>query len=291
MLFGMKKKDTQRQLWKVLYKKLNRLASGKKPPSTTFSDAEILSVYLWAVLHDRPVSWASDRNNWPPYWRVKLRLPDDSTVSRRMKTPSLQTLFENLENDCKQQLPPSVCRFIDAKPLPIGGCSKDLQAGYGHAARCKAKGYKLYAIGDLRQGFVAWDILPMQRNEGAVAMDLIQQIDTEGYILGDTAYDQSKLYDAATERNLCLIAIKRKGGLGHRRQSPGRLYSIELLKREFGQTLIAARRCIEQMFGQLTNLSCGLKPLPNWVRTLRRVKNWVRGKLIFNQIWRIIRQT
>lgn len=227
-----------------------------------FSDVEILSVYLWAVLHDRPISWAADKKNWPPYWQKKIRFPDDSTVSRRMKTSSLQKIFEELENDGTQMLPPSICRFIDAKPLPIGGCSKDAQAGYGHAASCKAKGYKFYAIADLKQGFVAWDILPMQRNEGAIAVDLIKQIDSEGYIVGDTAYDQSKLYDAATEKNLCWIAIKRRGKLGHRRQSPGRLYSIELLTREFGQNLIAARRCIEQMFGQLTNLHCGLKHCP-----------------------------
>lgn len=291
MIFCMKKKCMQRQLWKLMYKKLKQLASGKKPPGTKFSDVEILAVYLWAVLNDRPVSWATNDKNWPPYWRKKLRFPDDSTVSRRMKTLSLQKLFENLENDFKELLPPSVCRFIDAKPLPIGGCSKDAQAGYGHAAGCKAKGYKLYAICDLRQGFVAWEIHPIQRNEGEIGLDLINQIDTECYIVGDTAYDQTKLYDLAIKKNICMVAIKRKGGLGHRPQSPGRLYSIELLKRGFGQGLIAARRCIEQMFGQLTNLSCGLKPLPNWVRTLRRVKNWVRGKLIFNQIWRIIRQT
>lgn len=273
-----------------MYKKLKKLASGKKPPGTKFSDVEILAVYLWAVLHDRPVSWAADKRNWPAYWRKKLRVADDSTVSRRMKTSSLQMLFEKLENNFKELLPPSVCRFIDAKPLPIGPCSKDVEAGFGRAASAFAKGYKLYAITDLRQGFVAWDVLPMERNEGAIAVDLVKQIDIEGYIIGDTAYDQSKLYELAMKKNLCWIAIKRKGGLGHRKQSPGRLYSIDLLKREFGQGLIAARRCIEQMFGQLTNLGSGLKPLPNWVRTLRRVKNWVRGKLIFNQIWRVIKQ-
>ena len=263
----------------------------KKTPNTTFTDAEILWIYIWAVLNDRPVSWASNKSNWPYYWRKKLRFPDNSTISRRMKTRSVQELFENLENDCKQMLPPSVCRFIDAKPLPIGGCSKDVQAGYGHAAGCKAKGYKLYAIGDLNQGFVSWDIHPIQRNEGEIALSLIDRITTECYIVGDTAYDQAKLYDLAIKKNICMIAIKRRGGLGHRKQSHGRLYSIELLKRQFGQGLVAARGCIEQMFGQLTNLSCGLKPLPNWVRTLRRVKNWVRGKLIILQIWRIIRQT
>lgn len=274
-----------------MYKKLKKLASGKKPRGTKFSNVEILAVYLWAVLNDRPISWAADKSNWPAYWRSKIRIADDSTVSRRMKTLSAQELFENLEDDFKQAFPPSVCRFIDAKPLPIGPCSKDVEAGFGRAASAFAKGYKFYAISDLKQGFVVWDIRPMQKSEGTVAVELLKKIDSEGYVVGDTAYDQNKLFDAAIDKKLCLVAIKRKGGIGHRPQSPGRLNSIELLKRKFGENMIAARRCIEQMFGQLTNISCGLKPLPNWVRTLRRVKNWVRGKLIFNQIWRIIKQT
>jgi hypothetical protein len=274
-----------------MYKKLKKLASGKKPPGTKFADVEILAVYLWAVLNDRPVSWAVNKMNWSTYWRSKMRIADDSTVSRRMKTASVQELFENLEDDFKQVFPPSVCRFIDAKPLPIGPCSKDFDAGFGRAASAFAKGYKFYAISDLKQGFVVWDIRPMQKSEGVVAVDLIKKLDSEGYVVGDTAYDQNKVFDAGIEKDINVIAIKRKGGIGHRRQSPGRLKSIELLKTEFGKNMIAARRCIEQMFGQLTNISCGLKPLPNWVRTLRRVKNWVRGKLIFNQIWRIIRQT
>lgn len=294
MLFFMRKTtDIHRQLWKTLYRQLTTLSRSKKPPGTKFTDAEILNVFLWAVLNDRPVSWAANKSNWPYYWQKKLRLPDDSTVSRRMKTLSVQNLFEKLEDSLKRILPPSVCRFIDAKPLMVNGCSKDKEAGYGHAAGCKAKGYKLYSIADLKQGFVSWDIRAMQQNEAKVGVDLIKQLETECYIVGDTAYDSNKLYDAAIENNCRLVAIRRgknSKGLGHHYQSPARLYSIELLKRKFGQNLIEARRCIEQMFGQLTNLNCGLKPLPNWVRTLRRVKNWVRGKLIFNQLWRILRK-
>ncbi len=290
LVFMKKKTNITRQLCKTLYRKLLTLANGKKPPGTMFTDAEILIVYLWSVLNDRPVSWAADKTNWPYYWQKKIKIPDGSTISRRMKTASTQRLLADLESEINHCQHPSICRFIDAKPLAIGGCSKDPDAGYGHAAGCKAKGYKFYAIGDLRQGFVSWDIRPMQHNEATVAMDLIKKVDIEGYIVGDTAYDANKLFDAAMANNLSLITIKRKGGLGHRPQSSGRLNSIEILKRNFGQGLIDARRCIEQMFAQLTNLSFGLKPLPNWVRTLKRVKNWVRAKLIFNQIWRILKK-
>lgn len=31
----------------------------------TFSDVVIVLVWYWAVIHDRPVSWAAKRANWP----------------------------------------------------------------------------------------------------------------------------------------------------------------------------------------------------------------------------------
>ena len=54
----------------------------------------------------------------------------------------------------------------------------------------------------------------------------------------------------------------------------------------FIQGLLKARVEIEHMFGYLTNISFGLKPLPNWVRGVFRVENWVRAKMIFFNIWR-----
>jgi hypothetical protein len=62
--------------------------------------ARILRVYLWAVLHDRPVYGACDRRHWvgikPP-----RALPDPSTLSRRLARPEtqrmLQTLLERLQ--------------------------------------------------------------------------------------------------------------------------------------------------------------------------------------------------
>ena len=42
----------------------------------TFTDATILEVYLFAVLSERPVSWACDPDNWP---RGRRRGPMPST--------------------------------------------------------------------------------------------------------------------------------------------------------------------------------------------------------------------
>lgn len=53
-----------------LFQQLHRLlvAFGKRLRRCRFSDVWIAAVYLWAVLHDRPVCWACDPRNWPGDW-------------------------------------------------------------------------------------------------------------------------------------------------------------------------------------------------------------------------------
>ena len=188
-------------------------------------------------------------------------------------------------------MPTALCRWIDAKPLVIGRCSKDKQAGYGYAERGKAKGYKFHAVADNSQGFVAWTVNPMHYNEATVADELIDQLDSEGYLVGDGAYDKNRLYERSGKKSIQLITrqrIRKAQGLGHRPHSAYRLRSLWLQKQAFGEALLASRDQIERMFGQLTNLGFGLSPLPNWVRTQFRVELWTRGKLIFYHLWRQI---
>ena len=47
----------ERELWKALY----ALAVGLDKPwgYWRYSTAEIVAVYFWAVVHDRPTSWAA----------------------------------------------------------------------------------------------------------------------------------------------------------------------------------------------------------------------------------------
>jgi len=128
----------------------------------------------------------------------------------------------------------------------------------------------------------------MNQNEPKVAVDLIPQLDQGGYLVGDTAYDSNKLYDLASRKSIQLVANRRPGeALGHRRHSQYRLRSRELLDRPFGQSLLTGRLSIERMFGNLTSFGCGLGPLPHWVRTLFRVRMWVRGKMILYHLWRL----
>jgi len=55
----------------------------------------IVKVWMGAVIHDRPVSWACRRSNWPPYERWNR--PADATMSRRLRSVEVRFLLEQIE--------------------------------------------------------------------------------------------------------------------------------------------------------------------------------------------------
>lgn len=277
------------ELFKQVYHLIKQTAKNKTLKRATFSHAQILRTYFWAVIHDRPIYWACKKKNWPIYYR-RHQLPTASTMSRRLRTETIQKLLKQMEHSLIQRVPRSTCRWIDAKPLPIGGNSKDKDSRFGFGASCIAKGYKLYAIADKNQGFVRWTIKSMNKSESKIAQELIRTLDNQGYLIGDGQYDKNRLYDMAGRKAIQLVApqrIRNAKGLGHRRHSLYRIRAMDLIKRPFGQSLIESRKGIERMFGNLTCFAGGLKPLPHWVRTLFRVRLWVQAKMILYHTWRI----
>ena len=103
-----------------------------RPARVQYSDRLIVLVYIWAVLHDRPVSWACQRCNWPR--DCELPLPDESTLSRRIRTPSALQLIQRLHVTlCSLfQLTP-LLKHMDSFPLPVGSYSHDRDARRGRA--------------------------------------------------------------------------------------------------------------------------------------------------------------
>src|SRR5437879_4833481 len=114
----------ERERWERLYAILVRLDNHKF--RGVFTSAAIAAVFFWGVIHDRPVRWACQPKNWPRgLWRG--RLPSQSTMSRRLKRPEVQALLDaasqQLVGTCEDH---STCvKVVDAKPLPVGGHSKD----------------------------------------------------------------------------------------------------------------------------------------------------------------------
>lgn len=273
----------ERELWSALYFVSKRL--DKPWGSWRYSSSDILGVHFWAVVHDRPESWAAEARNWPAELRPKS-LPSQSTLSRRMRKADAVQLMIEVEHHLVGLLAIAGywVRTIDAKPLAVSGVSKDPDAGYGRGAGGHQKGYKFYAVWGAGAMPIAWALAPMNVSEKTVARQLIPSLPQGGYLLGDTMYDVNRLYDLAAEAGYQLLAPKTKdrgrGGLGHRRQSPHRLRSIKMLKEPFGRALYQQRRGIERCFGTWTSFGGGMAPLPAWVRRFPRVRNWVHTKLL-----------
>ncbi len=292
------------ELFKALYVLISQEARRRpRRKRVRFSDEIILLVAFWAVLHDRPISWACSVDHWHGAlpW---LALPSGPTMSRRLRTLSLQLLLEQvfyrlLALDAAAGF--CLTRRIDSKPLPVGGFSKDRDARRGYATGGVSKGYKLFACWGKSPLLPEAMVLgPLNESDQAGAMHLIDRLQqmhgaaTGGYLLADATHDTNPLHEHAGAHGLQLLAPRKQPGtqLGHRDHSPHRLRSIELLEAprlplknpmpSLGVELYRLRGQIERDYGNLGSFGGGLQPLPNFVRRPRRIAFWVIAKLIIN---------
>ncbi len=277
----------ERELWSTLSKAIHDLGRARKCNARfTYHTEHIVRVYLWSVLHDRPVCWACNPRNWLPHCRPR-QLPHQSQMSRRLRLPQVQEFLSALgkriaaDNQYKD-----LVQYMDGKPFPVSRHSQDADATWGRGAGGQDRGYKLHAIWGSGAMPTAWQVQPLGISEKTVAPELIAMMPHEGYLAGDGNYDSSAVFDVAGENGVQLVAPRAHPGtgLGHHYQSPYRLRSIELLEgpSQFGTALLKARKQIEGKFSGLVCFGAGLHGLPPWVRTLPRVRLYIHAKLIIN---------
>lgn len=272
----------ERELWYQLYELAIELdRTGNKSFYRTW---EIVVVYFWAVMHDRPTSWACDPKNWNEVWMAQL--PSQSTMSRRLRSPSVQQLMDDIFESFLTMVVLTRYLCIDGKPLPVGSHTHDPDAKLGRAGSGFAKGYKLHAIWGNGPIPLVWGVTSMNTGESKVAKDLVRRAPKHGYIVGDKQYDSNPLHSVASQNGIQIIAAQKRPGkaLGHCQHSPARIKCFEILQTKFGEQLLKFRDQIERRFGHLTCFGCGLGPLPSWVRRIHRVKLWVQAKLITNAL-------
>jgi hypothetical protein len=215
-------------------------------------------------------------------------------MSRRLRTTEVHRLLASMEQRRAAIDGGGFVMLVDGKPLLVGSHSKDPDALWGRVRRGWAKGYKFHAIYGAGSIPLAWDVTPLNESEPEVAARLIPFLKRGGgYILGDSSYDSNPLHDRVLAAGCQLVAKRKRphSGLGHRRHSPGRLRSIALLQQEFGQALYDFREDVERRFAWLTNHGGGLAPLPNWVRRLPRVHQWIQAKLLVHATYASLTST
>jgi hypothetical protein len=286
----------ERERWAELSQSICEVELRWQEPSRyTHRTALIVRVHLWSVLHDRPTYWACEGQHWDRHTRPAV-LPDQSTMSRRLRTASFKGFMTALEKRLGGKASESLLKKIDGKPLTVAAHSKDPHAGFGRGAGAMGKGYKLHTIWSDRPMPEKWSILPMNVCEKRVGRRLMQGLGGCGYLLGDSFYDTNTLHECAASAGHQLIAARKKSdrgkGTGKKKQSPGRLRSLDVTEPpakiaelgRFGRGLQQSRKQIERDFANLTSFGGGLTCLPPWSRTLHRVRNWVHAKLLINAV-------
>jgi hypothetical protein len=290
----------ERELWRWITWGLKRLPRWC-PRGGVYDNRAALAVALWAALHDRSVSWACRRDSWPVQaWR--RRLPDQSTMSRRLRDPRVIGDLRALVHILQRRLDAGAggTLLVDGKPLAVSRFSADSDARVGWGAGGHSIGYKLHALIDSLGRLLAWEVEPMNTAECVVARVLIEQAAAHGalpgggVLLGDASYDSNHLHAAAHRRGLRLIAPRRKAGRSlstSHRQHPGRLASIKLTEHDgrAAEHYMIERRGVERYFGTLATWGGGLFGLPAWARRLHRVRCWVAAKLVLNAARHVLR--
>jgi hypothetical protein len=271
----------ERELWLQLYRIVVSLDSFAWRGRYRASD--IVLVFLWAVVHDRPTHWACQAQNWfTPPWH----LPTQSTMSRRLRSSIVQQLLSAVEASLGGNARGWWIYRVDSKPLVVGSYSKDRDAKWGRAGAGYARGYKLHLV--LGRGLLParWCIASMNEGDARVACRLIDTWGSGGYLVGDKQYDSNPLHTHAAARGYQVVAQQKRASkqLGHRPHHPARLRSLELVKTPFGHALLEFRKTIERHLGTLTCGAAGLGPLPAWVRSTHRVHLWVQAKLIIHAL-------
>jgi hypothetical protein len=246
-----------------------------------WADAWIVALACWAAMNNRGQGWACEAplpegvEPWPR--------PSAAQMSRRLRRDETAQLLMEVQKKLRDKLGVrGPVKVIDAKPLPVGGASKDRLAQFGHAAGGMARGYKLYALIDAHSGAIDdWLVAPMGFAESAAARQLIERMSPAAYLVGDNAYDLNALYDLAASRGIRLLAPPKPSAksLGHRRHSPHRLEAHALLKGPRGPLFKKLRLRIERLFAHLTTGPARLT-LPFFVRSIRRVGRFLALKFI-----------
>lgn len=285
----------ERELWRRMARGLRRL-SPTRPRNAVYTDPQVLAVLLWAALNDRPISWACKRANWPMQaWRRSL--PDQSTMSRRLRHPALAAALNSLAAILQQDLALGVVLVVDGKAMVLSENSRDPDARNGRAVSGYGKGYKIHIIIDPSSGAVAgWRIYPLNVAEPTTAAEILSDPDVHvpagARLLGDAIYDSNPLHGSAASRGLQLIAPRKNPGTvirrrnGARANHPNRLESVRLTegdqRLEWDRHLSICRAGIERYFGSWVSCGGGLAALPAWVRRLHRVRPWLGAKIVIN---------
>lgn len=283
-----------RTIWKDVMCTIQRAARkvkafGRKP---TFPDRLIVAMYLWAVWHDRPQSWACDKDHYGALFRPR-KLPSVSQFNRRIRTNSCYQILSKVHEALAAIHLPMPLGILDGKPLTVSPVSKDPDARVGHVTlpgggKGFGRGYKLHAWVSDDGRIPVWSVTALNVHESHVALAMCDHLPpfvAPPLTLADANYDDRDLHKRLDAMN-CRLLVPLRGMATHpvtlRQMGPARREAIQVARAhpDLIKFVLGDRGDIERHFSALCSFGGGLAPLPAWVRRLERVKRWVGGKII-----------
>ena len=276
---------------------------GRRP---VYADRLIVLMLLWAVWHDRCLSWACDRAHYGRLFRPRA-LPGISRFGRRVKGERVQAVLQRVHDDLAVRgtaCPFDLLSYIDGEAVLVSPVSKDPDAGRGRVSGGFAKGYKLHAHVNEQRRVVVWCVTPLNTDEKRVAAELLGHVppgrggaDAPAGVareapltLGDRNYDSANLHRAFADRGRHLLTpLRGEQFVGPGGRAPRTLAEMGPARRAVVATweacpalaryVMKGRNNAEGTFSVLS-LACGLDRLPGFVRRLPRVTRWAGCKLI-----------
>ena len=277
--------------WKVLYSTIKAVHKSipRAGRRTTYSDVLIVAMYFWSVIHDRPLCWAAQRSHYSSLFRPR-RLPSRSQFCRRIQSPRCEALVAAVQQRLAQGAVATPFMFLDGRAFPVGPDTTDPDAQVGRCGGGFARGYKLHALVTEDGRFPQIRVTPLNVCEKRMAREMVAQAALGGVVLADGNYDDSRLYDAVSQRGALLFTpLPENAGQGHHYQAWSRVLAAQVWAAG-PPPFYGRRRAVERFFGQLSAFGGGLAPLPAWVRTLPRVRRWITAKVAIYQARLVVRR-
>lgn len=276
-------RDTWRRLSDAVAKANRRIPrEGRRP---VYTDQLIVRMYLWAVWHDRPLSWAARRENYSSLFRPR-QLPSVSQFCRRVRTVRVDVMIGWVtQHLARSEVRSKVC-FFDGKALPVPESSRDPDARTGRGNGQFSRGYKLHAYATEDGSIPVFCVTALNVGEPTRAMSMVREIGPGTLVIADANYDSWKLYERVDTRGGQLFTpMKGRRAAKHSRRRRDMPKSRLRILRDWEHRprkcleLYRARGTIERIFSALSTFAGGLGPLPAWVRRLPRVRRWVTAKI------------
>ena len=263
---------------------------------------QIVAMYLWAVWHDRNLTWACDPDHYGRLFCPRA-LPSLSQFSRRIRTDAARAVLQHVHDRLRACGVASETGYFDGKPLTVSPVSKDPDARRGHVTGGFAKGYKLHAYVNEHRRIVVWAVTPLNTDEKQVALAMLGHLppDPLGRVLdlADSNYDAAavglrpppplhKAGDAMGRRLLTPLRAQQRvdPAAGHhpvtlRQMGPARreLVAAWDAHPDLCRFVLNARNNVEGTFSVPT-VACQVGPLPAFARRLERVRRYAGAKII-----------